>query len=101
VLLCLCFEASLESCIILWKLAVCGHLGFSEEILECIEVDVDFKAEVECYEFLKESSLLYKQTPVASFLVLGRAVTKGETFNMQNQCGQHELDRIHQVWTLT
>jgi hypothetical protein len=92
VLLCLYFEASLESCIILWKLAVRGHLGFSEEILECREVDVDFKAEVECYVFLRESSLLYKQTHVASFMVLGRAVTEGETFNIQNQCGQHELD---------
>jgi hypothetical protein len=63
VLLCLIslyFEASLESCIILWELAVCGHLGFFEEILECREIDVDFKAEVECYIFLGESSFLHK-----------------------------------------
>jgi hypothetical protein len=63
VLLCLislCFEVSLELCIILWKLAQRGHLGFCEEILECREVDVDFRAEVECYVFLRESNLLYK-----------------------------------------
>jgi hypothetical protein len=63
VLLCLislCFKVSPESYIILWKLAVYGHLGFCEEILECREVDVDFKAEVDCYVFLRESSLLYK-----------------------------------------
>jgi hypothetical protein len=79
VLLCLislCFKASLESCRILWELAVCGHLGFFEEILEYREIDVDFKAEVECYVFLGKSSLLHKQTPVASFLVpLHLAVT--------------------------
>jgi hypothetical protein len=59
-LISLWFEVSLESCIILWKLALRGHLRFCEEILECREVDVDFKAEVECYVFLRESSLLYK-----------------------------------------